>query len=137
VREHQLPIDPFRAIAATSLLAAAIAHVPVTPEHLKEAPYMGVAFIAFSVAATLLAVAVAATDRPLLYGATMGLCAAAIFVYAMTRMVAFPQLSDDVGNWSETLGVISVATEMIALVASGLAIVARQRPIFAGSLAGA
>jgi hypothetical protein len=135
VREHQLPIDPFRLIAVTSLLAAAVAHVPVTPEHLREAPYMGVAFIAFSVAATLLAVAVAATDRPLLYGATMGLCAAAIFVYAMTRMVAFPQLSDDVGNWSETLGVISVATEMIALVASGLTVAGRQAPSYARVLA--
>jgi hypothetical protein len=137
VRDHQLPVDPFRLIAVTSLLAAALAHVPVTPEHLREAPYMGVAFIAFSVVATVLAVGIATTNRPALYGATMGLCAAAIGIYAMTRMVAFPQLSDDVGNWSETLGVISVATEMIALVASGLAVVGRQGPMYVGALADA
>jgi hypothetical protein len=53
----------------------------------------------------------------------------------MTRMVAFPQLSDDVGNWSETLGVISVATEMIALVASGLTVAGRQAPSYARVLA--
>lgn len=98
---------------------------------------MGAAFIAFSVAATLLAIAIAATNRPLLYGATMGLCAAAIGVYALTRVVALPQLSDDVGNWTETLGVISIATEMIAFVASGLVVAGRRASIYVGALADA
>ncbi len=32
--------------------------------------------------------------------------------YAATRLVAFPELGDDVGNWLEPLGVIAVASEL-------------------------
>jgi hypothetical protein len=31
-------------------------------------------------------------------------------------MVAFPMLSDDVGNWTEPLGLVSISAEFIALV---------------------
>jgi len=116
-----------RGVGALSLLAAAAAHVPVAPEHLREAPYMGVAFIGFSVIATLLAVLVAAAGSRIGYALAAGLCGAAIGMYALTRIVALPQLADDVGNWTEPLGVVSVATELVALIASAAALAVHRR----------
>ena len=46
------------------------------------------------------------------------LCAAAIGAYCMTRLIAFPQLADDVGNWGETAGVVSVASEAAVVALS-------------------
>jgi hypothetical protein len=46
-------------LAALALVAAA-AHVPVTPEHLQEARYIGVLFIALEFACVVLAVALVA-----------------------------------------------------------------------------
>jgi hypothetical protein len=94
------------------LFVAALAHVPVIPQHLEEAPYMGVLFIAFVAAAFTLAALLAARPTAALYRVAGALCAAAILAYAATRLVAFPDLSDDVGNWTEPLGVLSVATEL-------------------------
>ena len=56
------------------------------------------------------------------------LCAAALGAYCATRLVAFPQVGDDVGNWGEPAGVAAVLSEMtaLALVAYGL----RRQPAF-------
>jgi hypothetical protein len=107
---------------AAALLVAAAAHVPVIPEHLTEAPYMGVAFIAFTAVAVVLAVVVAAGDHSLSHSAAIVLCAAAVLMYAATRLVAFPQLGDDVGNWGERLGVVSVISELTVVVLSMVAV---------------
>lgn len=105
--------------AAAALLVAAGAHLPVIPEHLVEAPYMGVLFIAFVVAAAAAAVAltVRGSGRAPFVAAGV-LCAAAVAAYCLTRLVAFPHLGDDVGNWGEPLGVVSLVSETAVLMLS-------------------
>jgi hypothetical protein len=56
------------------------------------------------------------------------LCTAGIAAYAATRLVAFPQLADDVGNWMEPLGVVSVLSEAV-VVACALMMLRRTRAI--------
>ena len=107
---------------AGALLVAAAAHVPVTPEHLAEAPYMGAAFASFTVLAVVLAVVVVRRNDPLSHWAAIVLCASAVTTYAATRIVAFPQLGDDVGNWGERLGVVSVVSELVVVALSMLAL---------------
>jgi cytochrome bd-type quinol oxidase subunit 2 len=117
----------------TALLVAAAAHVPVTPEHLREAPYMGWLFVGFTAVAVITAVVVAVrgtVSAP--FFAAGVLCAAAILAYALTRVIAFPELGDDVGNWGEPLGVLSVASEAAVVV---LSLVAAVRIRAAGSAA--
>ena len=102
---------------------AAMAHLPVIPEHLGEAPYMGWLFVGFSL------VAVAAAALVIVRGSAPGafvgaglLSAAAIMTYCLTRAVVLPQLADDVGNWTEPLGLVSIASEGAVVALSVLAI---------------
>lgn len=116
-----------RGIVACALIVAALAHVPVIPEHLHEAPYMGVAFIVFSGLAMLAAGVVGLTDRRWGYRLSAGLCIAAIGLYALTRLVAFPEMGDDVGNWTETFGLLSIAAETVAALGSTAALFRHSR----------
>ena len=81
---------PARWVLALAATLAAAAHLPVIPEHLREARYMGVLFVLLTAACLLLAVTVIIADAPVAYGATAIVCALAVIGYAATRMVAFP-----------------------------------------------
>jgi hypothetical protein len=50
-------------------------------------------------------------DTRVVYSASAVTCGLAVIGYVATRLVAFPMLADDVGNWLEPLGVVSVASE--------------------------
>lgn len=108
-----------------AIVVAAVAHVPVIGPHLEEAPYMGVLFVALTAVCLTLGAAIAATNRTWAYASAAGVCGAAVVAYAATRLVAFPQLADDVGNWFEPLGVISVASESM-VVALSLVVLGRR-----------
>jgi hypothetical protein len=111
-----------RVLLASLLAGAAVAHLPVTPEHLHEAPYMGSLFAAFALAALGLAAFVLVSDTRRSVQLAGGLCLLALATYAATRLVTFPQLSDDVGNWLEPWGVVSVLIEGAAVVIAILAL---------------
>lgn len=108
-------------LAAAALIAAA-AHVPVIGPHLREAPYMGVLFVVLTAACTVLAAAAVLCDSAAVYGLSVLTCGLAVAGYAATRLIAFPMLGDDVGNWIEPLGLISIAAEgvVIALAVTAL-----------------
>lgn len=114
---------PWRWVVIVAALVASIAHVPVIAPHLDEAPYMGVLFIILTLACAALAVTLIVRDGPVVYGLTVLTCGLAVIGYAATRLVAFPMLSDDVGNWLEPLGVVSIISESIAVAGSVLALV--------------
>jgi hypothetical protein len=79
---------------------------------------MGVLFIVLTGACFALALAALVYDTRAVYAAAAVTCSLAIIGYAATRLVAFPMLADDVGNWLEPLGVLSVASEAVVVVAS-------------------
>ena len=110
-----------RAATVAAILVAAVAHIPVIAPHLEEAPYMGVLFIALTAVCLGLGAAIAGTGATWAYRSAALVCGAAVLAYAATRLVAFPQLADDVGNWFEPLGVVSVVSESV-VVALALAV---------------
>jgi hypothetical protein len=101
-------------LAAAAAVAAA-AHIPVIGAHLAEAPYMGVLFVLLTGACFALGAAALICDSRAVYATSAGTCALAIVGYAATRLVAFPMLADDVGNWFEPLGIVSIASEAVVV----------------------
>jgi len=124
-----------RFLLAPAAVIAAVAHIPVTGPHLSEAPYMGVLFIVLTVALLVLATAALIHDSVPVYQLTILTCGLALLGYAATRIVAFPQLADDVGNWLEPLGVVSVLCEAVTLAAAAAALVAAGKVVRTGQAA--
>lgn len=102
--------------AAAAALVAAAAHVPVTGEHLAEAPYIGVLFIALEVALVAVAALLLLADSRWVWRAAALVPALAVLAYVVSRTVGLPLIGDDVGNWAEPLGVVSVVSETVMCV---------------------
>jgi hypothetical protein len=109
---------PDRFLVSLAALVAAAAHVPVIAPHLDEAPYMGVLFVVLTVGCAVLAAAALVRDSAAVYALAVLTCGLAVVGYAATRLVAFPMLADDVGNWWEPLGIVSVVSETVVVVAA-------------------
>jgi hypothetical protein len=116
-----------RWVLAAAAGIAAIAHVPVIGPHLEEAPYMGVLFVVLTAACAFLALAALVRGGRAVYLLTVLTCGLAVLGYVATRLVAFPMLADDVGNWLEPLGVVSIVSESIAVAAAVVALRRRSR----------
>jgi hypothetical protein len=108
--------SPFRLPAAACAVVAALAHVPVTGAHLQEAPYIGILFIALEVTLVVVAVVLVLADTRLAWTVAGIVPALALAAYAVSRSVGLPQIGDDVGNWTEPLGVVSVVFETLLLL---------------------
>ena len=106
----------WRWVLAAAALISAAAHVPVIGPHLQEAPYMGTLFVLLTLSCVALAVAAVVNDSVVVYALSIATCGLAVIGYCATRLVAFPQLGDDVGSWFEPLGVVSVLAESMAVL---------------------
>lgn len=113
-RQH----SPWRWILTGASVEAAAAHVPVIGPHLHQAPYMGLLFVVLVAACVTLAAVVLVHDSPAVYAGAALTCGLAIIGYAATRLIAFPDLSDDVGNWLEPLGIVSICAETTVVLAA-------------------
>jgi hypothetical protein len=114
-------VEEWRRWVTVALLAiAGLGHIPLIRVHLSEAPYMGVLFILFTIAALSLAAALALKRSAIWYALGGALCLSGLCAYVATRLIAFPMLSDDVGAWGEPLGVLCVTTELAATVMAAL-----------------
>ena len=119
---------PQRWLTVLAVAVSAVAHVPVIGPHLAEAPYMGALFIVLTAACTVLGLALSVRDSRLVYALVVLTCGLAVVGYAATRLVAFPMLADDVGNWLEPLGVVSITAEAVAVAAAIFAL-RRRAPV--------
>lgn len=114
--------SPLRWTLALAAVVTSAAHVPVIGPHLVEAPYMGALFIVLTVACGALAVVTVAFDAAAVYSIAALTCGSAMLGYAATRLVAFPMLSGDLGNWLEPLGVVSIVAEAVVVGSALLAL---------------
>jgi hypothetical protein len=118
--------SPLRFPAALLAIVAGLAHVPVTPEHLNEAPYIGISFMVLTTVCVVLAATMLVWDSAVVWATLGAVCLLAVAAYAVSRTVGLPLMADDVGNWMERLGVISVLTES-GVVLLAVAALARAR----------
>lgn len=113
---------PWRWLTALLLLVNAGVHIPLVPEHLDEAPYIGVLFILLSVACIGLAVVIVVVDTTWVWAASGTISLLALVAFVLSRTVGLPQIGDDVGNWTDPLGFPALASEAltVALAAGAL-----------------
>lgn len=119
--------SPLRRPAAIALLVAGAAHLPVIAPHLAEAPYIGALFIALTVACGVLAVALLVWDAPTVWDMAVLTTGLAVLAYVLSRTVGLPQIGDDVANWAEPLGVLSIAAESVTVLLGIAALALRRR----------
>src|SRR4051794_22108282 len=117
--DSQSTTSPSQWCASVLLLIAAGTHVPLIPDHLEEAPYVGWSFIALTIVCVLLAVLIVVVDHPSVWAIAGLTCLGAAVAFLASRTVGLPEIGDDVGNWTEPLGFPAVASEVLmALLAS-------------------
>jgi hypothetical protein len=112
----RLTRSPAQWCASFLLLVAAGTHVPLISDHLEEAPYVGWLFILLSVVCIVLAVAILFVDNAEVWIISGAVCLAAVVGYLASRTIGLPQIEDDVGNWTEPLGIPAVASEALMVV---------------------
>lgn len=117
------PANSPRWWCAAFLCVAAAAHIPLIPRHLHEALYLGLAFVLFVYACLATAAVLVLTPWRRAPWVAVVLGGLAVATYVATRLVAFPQLGGDVGDWLDPLGVIAVAAETAAAATGWLALV--------------
>ncbi len=100
-----------RSLVAAGLFGIAAVHLADLPGKMEEVPYLGWAYIALIAASLLLAkVVVTRADRRLM-AASAGLAAAVVLGFIINRTIGMPGAMDDIGNWTEPLGMISLLIE--------------------------
>jgi hypothetical protein len=112
-----------RAIAVVGLAGVALIHLLDAPGTFQDAPYKGWLYLALIVGCVATAGALIRNSDPRAWAASAALLSSgAIFAYVLSRTVGLPQGADDIGNWTEPLGMASLFVEgsLVALSAGML-----------------
>lgn len=98
------------------------------PTGLKDPAYVGYLYYALEVAGALV-VLLLLTRRTALPGwvVALGVAVGPLVGYLVTRSIGLPNYTDDVGNWTEPLGLASLAVEGPLLICTLAALVAPLR----------
>lgn len=118
--------SPWRWATAALLLVTSGTHVPLVAEHLEEAPYVGMLFIALSVVSVVAAALVVAWDTPAVWTLSGLVTLLAVLGFVVSRTVGLPQITDDIGNWTDPLGYPAVASEVLATLVAALVLTRPQ-----------
>ena len=115
-----------RGVAAIGLAGVALIHLLDLPGQLSDAPYMFFLYLALMVSSIALAGVLIGTSDTRAWAAATILSALVIVGYVLSRTTGLPHSSDDVGNWSEPLGMASLFVEG-ALVTLGSTVLLARR----------
>jgi hypothetical protein len=117
-----------RGVGAIGLAGVALIHLLDLPGQLSEKPYMFFLYLALMVSSVALAGVLIGTSDTRVWAAATILAALVILGYVLSRTTGLPQSTDDVGNWSEPLGVASLFVEgSLVTLGSGVLLSRRVR----------
>lgn len=125
---HRRVVASSRRVAVgLGLASVAAIHILDLPGKFAETPYLAAFYIALIVAAFVLTerLFVAGTRRDFIAAAVLS--AAVIAGYAINRTVGMPGATDDIGNWLEPLGLLSLVVEAFVLWQSIAAVIGLSR----------
>lgn len=113
-----------RSLAAPAALALAgvcIVHLLDGPGSLSDRFYVGALELALASACAPLAVMLLVRPTRAIWTTALGLNLAAMAVFVLSRTTGLPGSTDDIGNWSQMLGVLNLFTEA-ALIGLALSV---------------
>lgn len=100
-----------RGLVASGLFGIAALHLADLPGKMEEVPYLGWAYVGLIAASLVLAELVATRADRRLLAASASLSAAVIVGFVINRTIGMPGAMDDIGNWTEPLGMVSLLVE--------------------------
>jgi hypothetical protein len=119
--------SPLRYVAAAALLTAAAVHLAITGDHLEEATYIGILFILLSVALCVEAALIVNRDDRRVWLASALTCGLAFVAFVWSRSIGLPQIREDIGGWTEPLGIVALFTEGLVVLFAWAALTGRDR----------
>lgn len=125
-----------RGTVAVGLIVIALVHVIDGIGKWTDGPryefWMYMALVASSLA---LAGAQLFSRHRLVMPATVGLVTSALLAFILSRTTGLPSATDDIGNWTETIGVVNLFIEVVTLGVAIPAAVLLRRSLVSGSAA--
>ena len=118
-----------RAVAIGALVSIALIHVLQLPDAFAAIGYLGALFIAAIATSLVLAAVFTRTSSDLAWVAAGGLAGLILIGYVLSRSVGLPGFTDDVGEWSETLGLASMVVESLLVFLAAAVLVSRRQPV--------
>lgn len=115
--------------AAAALAVAVWFHVGVAVDHLHEVPYLGWSFVAYVVLAAAIAGSLLVESRTAAWVAAFVLSVATLALYGVSRAVGLPGAGDDVGDWSNSAGIICATAEIVVAIVSFAILLTRTHQI--------
>jgi hypothetical protein len=125
-----------RGVAAIGLAGTALIHLLDLPGQLSDTPYIFFLYLALMLSSVALAGVLIRTGDARVWAAATVLSALVIVGYVLSRTTGLPQSSDDVGNWSEPLGMASLFVEGSVIALGSTVLFARWVRREAGAHAG-
>ncbi len=108
-----------RTVAAIALTGVATIHMLELPDAFSAVGYLGALFIGAILASLVLAATLARASDQRAWEAAGGLAALILLAYVVSRSVGLPGFTDDVGEWSEPLGLASMVVEGLLVFLAG------------------
>ncbi|MEI8285906.1 MAG: hypothetical protein WCG15_01265 [Actinomycetes bacterium] len=111
-------IDHFsmrRGATVIGLLSIALIHLLDLPGKWDEVRYLGVGYVLVIAASLVLAEIISTRDDKRAMYSSAALAAAVLIGFIVNRTVGMPNAKDDIGNWSEPLGLASLFVEAITV----------------------
>jgi hypothetical protein len=116
-----------KVLGILSLLAIIVVHWIDLPGKLSEVPYLGYGYIVLMVGSAVSARLILQNNKRGWWLGT-ALALGSIVVYALNRTVGLPLAMDDIGSWTEPLGVYSLIAEGAMVAVSAWALSLKATP---------
>ena len=100
-----------RAVAVIGLAGVALIHLLDAPATFQSAAYKGWLYVGLILGCVVVAGALVRSSDRRAWTAAALLSLGAIVAFVISRTVGLPQGADDIGNWSEPLGIASLYVE--------------------------
>jgi hypothetical protein len=116
-----------RLVAIAALGGVALVHVLQLPDAFAAVDYLGVLFVAAIVGCVVLAALMTRMSDELVWAAAGALPALVLIGYILSRTSGLPGFTDDIGEWTEPLGLVSMVFEGLLVCLSTAVLASHAR----------